>query len=216
MRGEELEARGRILDAAARLFADRGFAGTTVRDIASVAGLNLAMIHYYFGNKEGLYRSVFEEQVHAVQRILLESDLDTGTCRERLERFVHGYTRFLCRHSHFARIIQQELLNNGELLREIMRPQVSRNYTILRGIIEDGIRSGEFRTVDTEIAPISVVGMIAFFVLANPIVSLLTGTTPEQEGFETRLAEHTVNLLMRGIVASPATVDAGVSEKPLE
>jgi AcrR family transcriptional regulator len=198
--GVELEGRERILDAASRLIASKGYAATTVRDIASAAGLNLAMIHYYFGNKEGLYRAIFEEKIVAVQRILAEAALSEGTCRERLERFVRAYARFLCRHSHFARIVQQEFLSGGTMIQEVFRPQIARNYGLLRGILEDGVRSGEFRVVDLEIAPVSIVGMIAFFVLAQPIVSGIIAVGPESEGFERRLADHTVNLLMSGIL----------------
>jgi AcrR family transcriptional regulator len=210
----ELEARERILDAAARLIAVKGFAATTVRDIATAAGLNLAMIHYYFGNKDGLYRAIFEEKVFAVQRILAEAALSEGTSRARLERFVRAYAAFLCRHSHFARIVQHELLAGRPVLREVFGPQVARNYALLRGIVEDGVRSGEFRAVDTEITPVSIVGMIAFFLLAQPLISGFVDASPEQADFETRLADHTVSLLMNGILApvAAASDDAGSPE----
>src|SRR5689334_11422948 len=138
----EIEARERILDSAARLIAAKGFAATTVRDIATGAGLNLAMIHYYFGNKEGLYRAIFEEKVSTVQRLLADAALGEGSCRERLERFVRAYAAFLCRHPHFARIIQREMLGGGPTFRDVLGPQIARNYALLRGIVEDGVRRG--------------------------------------------------------------------------
>jgi AcrR family transcriptional regulator len=196
----ESEPRERILDAASHLIAARGYTATTVRDIATAAGMNLAMIHYYFGNKEGLYRAIFEEKVFAVQRLLADAANSEGTCRERLERFVCAYARFLCRHSHFARIIQQEMINGGAMFKEIFRPQISRNYAMLRGIIEEGIRLGEFRNVDPQLAPISVVGMIAFFIIAQPVISAVAGIVPDAEGFEARLAAHTIDMLTHGLV----------------
>jgi AcrR family transcriptional regulator len=194
------EARERILDAASRLIAARGYKATTVRDIATAAGLNLAMIHYYFGNKEGLYRTLFEEKVFAVQRILADATEAGTTCRDRLERFVRAYAHFLSQHGHFARIIQQEILSGGEIFRETFRPQIGRNYAMLRGIVEEGVSRGEFRHVDVELAPISIVGMIAFFVIAQPIVSTFVEFGPGRPEFEARLADHTLNLLLNGIL----------------
>jgi AcrR family transcriptional regulator len=198
----EPDARERILDAATRLIAEKGFAATTVRDIATAADLNLAMIHYYFGNKEGLYRAIFEEKVTTVQRILSEAASSDGTSRERLERFVRAYTHFICTQRHFARIVQQEILNGGKVVQEVFRPQVARNYLMFRQIIEDGIGTGEFRSVDVEMTPISIIGMTAFFIIVQPMISGLISTGPDQDEFETRLANHTLNLLLHGILQS--------------
>jgi AcrR family transcriptional regulator len=61
MRSDGIEARNRLLDAALALFAEQGFAKTSTREIAQAAQVNVASISYYFGDKEGLYRAVFED-----------------------------------------------------------------------------------------------------------------------------------------------------------
>lgn len=61
LRSDGLEARNRLLDAALVLFADQGFAKTSTRDIAQAAQANLASIRYYFGDKAGLYRAIFND-----------------------------------------------------------------------------------------------------------------------------------------------------------
>ena len=61
LRSDGLEARMRLLDAALALFAEKGFAKTSTREIAQAAHANIASISYYFGDKEGLYRAVFED-----------------------------------------------------------------------------------------------------------------------------------------------------------
>lgn len=60
-------ARDRILDAAERLFAERGFEGTSVRELAASAGVNLAAVNYHFGGKEALYRAVGERLMHELR-----------------------------------------------------------------------------------------------------------------------------------------------------
>lgn len=62
--------RQRVLDAAAALFAERGFHGTTARDIAQRAGVNLAAGHYHFGSKESLYLEVMRQQFAAINAVL--------------------------------------------------------------------------------------------------------------------------------------------------
>ena len=64
------QARERLLMAALRLFADRGFAGTSTRDIAQAAGANVAAIRYYFGDKEGLYRAAFTEPMGSARDVI--------------------------------------------------------------------------------------------------------------------------------------------------
>ena len=61
LRSDGAEARNRLLDTALALFANQGFAKTSTRAIAQGAGVNVAAISYYFGDKAGLYRAVFED-----------------------------------------------------------------------------------------------------------------------------------------------------------
>ena len=65
-RADGLQARERILSAALGLFVERGYASTPVRYIAQAAGVNIAAIGYYFGDKAGLYRAALFEPVHGV------------------------------------------------------------------------------------------------------------------------------------------------------
>ena len=58
--GSAPETRDRILETARRVLAERGFPGATVREIASRAGVNPAMVHYYFGSKRGLHTALIE------------------------------------------------------------------------------------------------------------------------------------------------------------
>ncbi len=61
LRSDGIEARNRLLDAALVLFAEKGFAKTSTRELALAAQVNVASISYYFGDKEGLYRAVFQD-----------------------------------------------------------------------------------------------------------------------------------------------------------
>ena len=67
MAEKDLETRARLLDAAARLFAERGFARVTVRDICNKAKANVAAVNYHFGGKDGLYQAVMRMAMETMQ-----------------------------------------------------------------------------------------------------------------------------------------------------
>src|SRR5215510_15809117 len=94
-RVDDPEARARIAAAAEELFAERGFDGSAIRDIAGKAGVNGAMIHYYFGNKEGLYHAMLEGAASRIRSLLIETIGKSGSTKERLASFVEAYAAFM-------------------------------------------------------------------------------------------------------------------------
>lgn len=89
-RADGAEARGQLLLAALRLFAEKGFAKTSTRAIAQAAGANVAAISYYFGDKAGLYRSVFTEPLGACDDISRYQPAHLSL-RQALEGFIAGF-----------------------------------------------------------------------------------------------------------------------------
>ena len=90
LRTGDLETRARLLHAAERLFADRGFKKVTVRDICRAARANVAAVNYHFGDKLGLYREVMQS---AIDRIRATNDVARKaglgrTAEERLRRSI--------------------------------------------------------------------------------------------------------------------------------
>lgn len=75
MRSDGAEARARLLNAALRLFAEKGFANTSTRELAAAAGVNIAAISYYFGDKAGLYRAAYTEPMGSCGEM---ADLDVS------------------------------------------------------------------------------------------------------------------------------------------
>ena len=117
---EPASPRGRILEAARELFARRGFDGASTRDIAERAGVNLAMLGYYYGGKELLYRRVVAGQFAALIREL------TAELPAKLspEEFVLGQVRrmvsLLRRHPDWVQLVRRELADGGERLRSVL------------------------------------------------------------------------------------------------
>src|ERR1041385_3917488 len=121
-------ARAKILAAAEALFAEHGFAGVGVRQIAAAAGVNGAMIHYYFGNKESLYRAIIENAAMTVRGLIAEATASARTLEERLTRFVKAYAGYLFGHPHLARILLREMLAGGKHIMKVIPKYAATNY----------------------------------------------------------------------------------------
>jgi len=122
-----VESRERLLHAALRLFAAQGFAKTSIREIASTAGVNIAAISYYFGDKAGLYRTLFTESLGCPATAFSQADHSTMTLREALSSVLLGFLDLLK---------QDELVQLGTRLhfREMIEPTGMREEKIDTGI----------------------------------------------------------------------------------
>ena len=208
---------GRIVKAAQQLFAARGFSGAAIRDIAAAAGVNGAMIHYYFGSKEGLYHNIIETAAAEIRTELLNAISSSQSVDKRLSEFVHAYATYIFSHPDLARILHREFLAGGPHLKE-MAPAFITNYALARESMRQGVRTKELRAIDVDLAPISLIGMILIFQIAQPLISVVQGRARYDENFVKRVADHTVSLFLDGARQSQSLVSRaarrGPSRKP--
>jgi AcrR family transcriptional regulator len=120
-------ARALVL-AARQAFAERGFAGASVRDIARAANANPALIRYHFGSKEGLYQRVIQEAMEDLRERLVGALQREGTLLERLNRVIEAQVDHLTEARDFPRLVQRALLDNDEgaltIARKYLRPML--------------------------------------------------------------------------------------------
>ena len=159
---EKVDKRAHILAIAEQLFADNGFDGTSVRDIAQLANVNLAMISYYFGSKEKLLEALIEDRAGYTLGILEELSKDqTLTSWDKVDRVVDFYVdkvlnnyRFHCIMSH-----QYNTTRSAEVKELIINIKL-RNFEQIRKLISDGQKKKEFRKVDIEFTMASLFGTL--------------------------------------------------------
>jgi len=117
--------RDRILDAAESLFAERGFAGTAVRDIAGRCHLNAASLYNHFAGKQALYEAVLERGIHPL-RMLLEDYAARADGPEATGELIEAVMAHLARHPELPRLVQMEAATGGGHLARLahrwMRP----------------------------------------------------------------------------------------------
>ncbi|HEU0077011.1 MAG TPA: TetR family transcriptional regulator [Longimicrobiaceae bacterium] len=177
----EIETSDTILAAAEELFARQGFAATTTKQIGTAAGVNPALIHYYFGNKEGLYRALlrrlFETIIAKGARQLASSPAPDAAVRA----LVGIQSETMVTHPSFPRLLARELVDHGmthagEYVARLSDTLFRRLCELIRGGQEAGIFR---RDMDPRFAAVSVVSLVPYFHIARPVVGILLDSGPD-------------------------------------
>lgn len=151
-----------IIAAAEKLFALRGYDSTSIRDICQEAEVNVAMVNYYFGSKDGMFREMVEQKASFMRGKLEALVADkTITPIRKMEIAIEHQVNRMFQHKPFTMVVIREMSKDSEnslrnLLQEIFLP----NMKLLRSIIKQGIRSREFRKVDVELTIATIIGAI--------------------------------------------------------
>ncbi|KQM23462.1 TetR/AcrR family transcriptional regulator [Chryseobacterium sp. Leaf201] len=136
-----------ILFAAEKLFAENGFEGTSTREIAKAANVNISMISYYFGSKEKLYEKLVEYRVNEGQffskDIIERTDFNEW---EKLEKIVDQFAGRVRNHKCFYRIMQREQLHtqNPQIVEFLKQTKIG-FISMYSRIVESGIEKGIFK-----------------------------------------------------------------------
>ncbi|MDH6250414.1 AcrR family transcriptional regulator [Chryseobacterium sp. H1D6B] len=135
-----------ILYAAEKLFAEKGFEGTSTREISKAAHVNISMISYYFGSKEKLYEKLVEYRVNEGQffskDIIERTDINEW---EKLEKIVDQFANRVQNHKCFYRIMQREQLytENPQIVEFLKQTKMS-FISMYSQILESGLKKGIF------------------------------------------------------------------------
>ncbi len=169
-----------ILDAAEELFADKGFEGTSVRDIAQRAKINVAMISYYFGSKEKLLESLITHRTAQTSMVLEglihDHDLDPW---EKVTRIVDYYVdKMIDQHRLHTILNRQISMIQDEAITELLIGIKRRNTAMISEIIEEGQRKGIFRKVDVSLTIGTVMGTISQVSMSRPFYGSLMKIAP--------------------------------------
>lgn len=183
----------RILAAAEQLFADRGFKETSIQMLADAAGVNRALIFYYFKNKEALYRRLIETAYSALEKDMRSElqELRHQSPTEALKVWVRVTCRAMGRSPNLLRLLLREVAGPGPSVLPVGRytDDVERP---LREIIEKGCQAGVFRRVDAPMTAISLMGILTAFFRRRYV----TG----QDFDADTVAEHVLSLVLHGML----------------
>lgn len=148
-----------ILEVAEKVFAELGYEGASTRHLATEAGVNMAMLNYYFGSKDGLLKAVLERRINVIRQALLTIKEKPIPSWEKLMQAVDVYLERVLSNNGFHRLIQRELsLNQRPEIIQTITDQVLQNINAMKAIIQEGIDNGSFRAVDVEMIIACILG----------------------------------------------------------
>ncbi len=136
-----------ILKKAEQLFAEKGYDGTTVRDIAETAGVNLAMISYYFGSKEKLMESLFTERMSAM-KIRVEALIENNslTPYEKVESLIDDYvSRVMEKQSFYKIMLCEQVINKNVIVLKLLKELKLSYAKLISELIAEGQRLKIFK-----------------------------------------------------------------------
>ena len=199
---EKVDKRAHILAVAEQLFADNGFDGTSVRDIAQLANVNLAMVSYYFGSKEKLLEALIEDRAGYTLGILEELNKNqTLTHWDKIDRLVEFYVEKIMNNYRFHCILSQQYNQTRSTeIKELIIKIKSRNLEEIKKVIADGQKKKMFRKVDVELTMASVLGTLTQVVNSKTLYSRLmkideTDDATYRKKMSTRLNTHLKQML---------------------
>jgi AcrR family transcriptional regulator len=155
--------RSALLGAAADLFAERGFDGTTIDAIAKQARVNKAMISYHFGGKQGLYGALLAEILTAMAARLDAVRAWAAPPEQRMTAFIAAFREMVRVQPVAPQIMLREAISGGRHLDRKILPNFLGIFTVLQEILEQGVREGKFRPVSPVLTQVGLVGSLMFF-----------------------------------------------------
>ncbi len=169
--GLEPNARQRLLETATELFADKGYTGTSVREIVDRAGVSKPVLYYYFKSKEGLFYAILEWAAEVQQTVLNEIFSASGTVLDRLIYFYRRVLEGVEEYRHLYTMIHGLMYGPPQGAPEYDLPQYQRHmFDAVKRIYRNGLTAGEVRPADEDEVAFLVLSLIDFSLNMNQVL----------------------------------------------
>ena len=196
------EVRTRVLAAAEAVFAERGYAGATTREIAERAGIGKRMLFYYFTTKDAVYRAVLERIVQGLVAIFEVSRNQPGPIG--LAESIEGITHFTAQNLQATKVWMREIIDGGPHLADLTEKHLADMYRQAGTTVARNMEAGIFRPGDPVHVMTSVGGVTLFYFLIVPVLRLIWDRDPLDPDVVAERARMARDLLLHGL-AGPAS-----------
>jgi len=197
------EKEKQILAVARDVFLEKGRQGARMQEIALRAGVNKALLHYYFRSKEHLYQRVFEAEITQFIHQILEAIPEEGDFCQFLKIFIRSYIRRVAASPQLVRFVLWEMRDGYQVLHQVLQrvfngDPVKNSPFLVRA--QAAIAAGEIRAVDPFHLFLNVLSMCVYPFLMAPLLEQLVPTLDvDDERFIDQRVEEIFNLLERGL-----------------
>ncbi|MDP2847313.1 MAG: CerR family C-terminal domain-containing protein [Humidesulfovibrio sp.] len=206
---ELTDTKRRLMDAAGEIFSEKGFKAATVREICRHANANVAAVHYHFGDKAGLYKSLLVEAFEAgLKRYPPHMNLGPEASGEqRLYAFIHSFLLRMLGGERFAwcgKLMARELQEPTEALDHIVeryiRPLSEQLRSIVAEVLGNGAQPDDQRT---QYCAMSVVGQCQYVFRSRSVIGRLIPSMRFDEAGIATLAQHIADFSLSALKNMP-------------
>jgi AcrR family transcriptional regulator len=192
----------KIFNAARIIFQKKGFAGARMQEIADEAGINKAMLHYCFKNKQQLFEAVFMKAFSQLAPQINTIFNSEKTVFEKITQFTYDYISFVIENPFLPQFIIQEMNNNPEFVMSFLNHANRPNPTLLIAQIEKEIQAGIIKPIQPKQLLLDIFSMTVFPFAAQIMVKgilHLSDTEFKQmmEERKTSIAQQIINSIKK-------------------
>ena len=174
MEEQDKKSEEKILDAARDVFIEKGFDGARMEEISKKAGINKALLHYYYRTKEKLFDSIFDLVMGDFFRDTIAKMSSDAPFFEKIEYFVNAYLTIIMKNPHIPGFIINELNRNPQRLVSIFEktPIVKNNaFSKFAKTIQEEVEKGTIEPIEPEQLIVNIIGLCIFPIIAKPILT---------------------------------------------
>ncbi|WP_452227841.1 MULTISPECIES: TetR/AcrR family transcriptional regulator [unclassified Lacinutrix] len=165
-----------ILNAAKNIFQSKGMDGARMQEIADKAGINKAMLHYYYRSKQLLFEAVFKNAFSLLAPQLNAILNDDSSIEAKVKNFTSDYITFIVKHPYLPNFILQELNRNPEFLLKMKDTNGFPNIEKFKKQVDKEIANGILKPISAEHLFINILALNIFPFVAKPLIKAFTNT----------------------------------------
>ncbi|ARV05780.1 TetR family transcriptional regulator [Polaribacter sp. SA4-10] len=166
---------GQILEAAKNVFQQKGMDGSRMQEIANEAGINKAMLHYYFRSKQLLFEAVFKNAFSLLAPQLNKILNDDSSVIEKVRNFTSNYITFISKHPYIPTFVIQEINRNPAFIINMKENNSSfPNLDKFKKQVDFDIEKGILKPINAEQLFINILSLSIFPFVAKPLIKALT------------------------------------------
>ncbi len=198
----EADTEDRILDAALSVFSKKGKDGARMQEIADEAGINKALLHYYFRSKDRLYEAVFRNVFTQFTLQHAQSVREAPTFAETLKSFIDGFIESIRQKPDIVRLMVNENLAGGNTLGRLITEKTHESAppSILKLKLTEAVESREIRAVNVEHTLLTILSCCLFFFIWAPTIRIKVPDSKRWDTFVDARKTHIFELLYQGMI----------------
>jgi TetR/AcrR family transcriptional regulator len=169
-KGKDENTEEQILEAAKNVFQTKGMDGARMQEIADKAGINKAMLHYYFRSKQLLFEAVFKNMFSLLAPQLNTILNDDSSIEEKIKNFTFNYISFISQHPYLPNFIIQELNRNPEFILKMKDNKGFPNLAKFKKQVDKEVEEGSIKPISAEQLFINILALNIFPFVAKPLI----------------------------------------------